>query len=907
MSRRTLGWTRWFVATTLAVIGLWVASPRIATAAPTATVSCSEPRAVEPAAGSALESYEPINPVRIVDTRDGTGGHRGAVGAGCVLRLRFDSSIVPADAAAVGLSVTTVTDVRGFASVFPCRVGRPDTSNVNTRPGVATPNFVVGMLDTRRQLCVFVRSGAHLVIDLAGWWAPGTNRFSAVEPRRVEDTREQPGGARLPAGHVRNVQVGGEAGVPLDAHAAVINFTVVAAAERGWALVYPCGSPTPRASTSNFLAGEAKAVSAIVGLGGSPPGQLCVTSNVDIHFIIDVAGYYAPAPSFGPTAALHPEPGRRLVDSRDGTGGWTTPLRHDETRRLDPVALSALADRATAVMLNVAVVNSGGRGHLRISSCGGSVPTSSAVNFLDGTAASNLVTVDLSDDRGVCVRARGASTDVIIDLFAVMAVPDGSLAERMSPEGLDTWPDFDAAGTDYGLVCASGRNRFDLEVVPLPRAGAWIDGVRVPAGRHRIALTADELTTVELRRGAERRRYHFRCLPDDFPVLDVDRPGAPAAGWYLTQFGQGASPSGEYLVILDEFGAPVWYKAAERDLLAVVRRSDGTIGANNSEQYYGTTDDDVSRRTYALDGSLLDVRRPPDPASYPADHHDFIDLPNGGGVFLSYPVRTGVDLTALNTPGEPPEFGDDENVLDGAIVEVDRNGVETWRWNSKDHFAVEESTFPLRWSRTFPLPAGEVDLIHPNSLDVAGDGSGDYIVSARHLDAAFRVNRNPGGPDDGAVEWVLGGSSPTVTNTPRLRIVGDPYGGPLRPHDARLNGDVLTLFDNRTQNGRGQPARAVAYRIDPVAMTATMLWQIRHLDGAFSQAQGSARVTPDGSVLLSWGATLPVFEEFSASGERLMSITQLPTGFSYRIIKYAPSAFDRATLRANAGGDLGVE
>ena len=50
-----------------------------------------------------------------------------------------------------------------------------------------------------------------------------------------------------------------------------------------------------------------------------------------------------------------------------------------------------------------------------------------------------------------------------------------------------------------------------------------------------------------------------------------------------------------------------------------------------------------------------------------------------------------------------------------------------------------------------------------------------------------------------------------VTTNCRLSTVGDPFGGPKRPHDARLNGNVLTMMDNRAATD--QPSRAVAYRI----------------------------------------------------------------------------------------------
>jgi hypothetical protein len=41
-----------------------------------------------------------------------------------------------------------------------------------------------------------VRGTVHLLVDLAGWWSEGPDRFASIPPVRVFDTR-RPGGARL--------------------------------------------------------------------------------------------------------------------------------------------------------------------------------------------------------------------------------------------------------------------------------------------------------------------------------------------------------------------------------------------------------------------------------------------------------------------------------------------------------------------------------------------------------------------------------------------------------------------------------------------------------------------------------------------------------------------------------------
>ncbi len=215
-----------------------------------------------------------------------------------------------------------------------------------------------------------------------------------------------------------------------------------------------------------------------------------------------------------------------------------------------------------------------------------------------------------------------------------------------------------------------------------------------------------------------------------------------------------------------------------------------------------------------------------------------------------------------------------------------------------DHIPDVASTFPNRFDVPVYGAPGVVDLHHFNGLQYIDDGSGDYLVTARHLDSAFRSTVTP---ETETSCWTVGGRPFTAGN--HLTIVGDPFGGPKRPHDARLDGDVLTMFDNRT--GMNQPSRAVAYRIDdrPGVRTATLLWEIPQESGLTGGTLGSVGVAADGSVLVGWGAPIqPMFTEYDANRKLIMSIRQAPFGYSYRIVKYPVGDFDVNTLRANAGG-----
>ncbi len=111
------------------------------------------------------------------------------------------------------------------------------------------------------------------------------------------------------------------------------------------------------------------------------------------------------------------------------------------------------------------------------------------------------------------------------------------------------------------------------------------------------------------------------------------------------------------------------------------------------------------------------------------------------------------------------------------------------------------------------------------------------------------------------------------------------------------------MFDN--QSGTGHPPRAVAYQLDETAHTATMLWQRTYPNPAASSfGLGSARLTPDGSVVISWSVLQPMMEELDANGNRMLAVSDpAPGALSYRFIKEPLATFDRQVLLQFAGGN----
>ena len=128
------------------------------------------------------------DPQRVYDSRlVGTGD---VVPAGGEVRIALGSFGVPADAAGVVVNVTTaLAQGPGYASVYPCAAGRPDSSQVNMPDPRAASNAGIVAPDANAEICVFVSSPTHLVVDVTGWIGAA---FEGVAPTRLLDTRLRP-------------------------------------------------------------------------------------------------------------------------------------------------------------------------------------------------------------------------------------------------------------------------------------------------------------------------------------------------------------------------------------------------------------------------------------------------------------------------------------------------------------------------------------------------------------------------------------------------------------------------------------------------------------------------------------------------------------------------------------------
>ena len=851
-----------------------VASPAHAGSTPS---PCVAPAIGDPAGGVG-GGFTAITPTRVLDTRSGLGGVAGPVGANCVARVSLGSAV---GAGATGVAATvTLTDAEGdgFATVYPCGTARPYVSNVNSRADSAVPNLVVAPVDSTRELCVFTSVSAQVIVDVTGWFGSSGAQFHEVAPTRTLDTRVTTDSSVAPpiaADTVVQVPMG--TWVPAYATAVAVNVTVTQTSSTGFATVYPCGTAVPLASNVNFVAGEDRAAQAMVGLGN---GSLCIYLSADAHVIVDLWGWFGGADG----ALVVPTKAARLVDSRTGEGNWTAPMGAGETRAFD---IPQFPGGVRSAIVDVVAVGAEGSGYLTLFPCGSAQPATSSVNYVATRAVMNLVTVSLGADGRVCVYS-SARTDVIVDLLGFVDNPGPLRSITVSPKTLTT--NFVASGRDYAIICDAGTTRVTVTAVSLP---GYTVVIGAASALNRLAtlmdVTPNQLIEIDVEQGVTIvDRYYVRCLPSDFPAIHATAYGITTPGWYMVTPATFAAGS-HYAVIVDERGVPLWYRKASTAILDFKRLPAGTplagqlvwspvlgpaFGIDPARGY------EIHQLSGALTAEVKTVG-----AGLPTDQHDFVALPNGNYALFSYELIPNVDLTALGAG-----FTANETVARGHIQEVTPAGVLVSDWSAANHINITESTFPLRFDIN---GTSVVDLEHFNSLDVAPNG--DYIVSARHMDAVFRVDHVTGN-----IVWKLGGTAANHDNAPSLQVLNDPLGGPKRQHDARLLADgSISLFDNHFDGTAA--SRAAVYAIDTVAHTATLARSYARPDGAEVGTMGSTQLTADGHLVIGWGQNAPLMTEVDSNNKLVLELSG-PDGGSYRAVKEPLASFDRAVLRSSSPG-----
>jgi hypothetical protein len=392
-------------------------------------------------------------------------------------------------------------------------------------------------------------------------------------------------------------------------------------------------------------------------------------------------------------------------------------------------------------------------------------------------------------------------------------------------------------------------------------------------------------------------QYWVRCLPHDFPPLAAARTGnGPTPGWYL--IGDDFTPgnSAPFAMILDTNGTPVWYRRPKPGAAVnLTPLGHDEIAFMQNLQFGGfTTDPNARYDVYNLDTNTTSAIKA---VGLATDQHELATAPNGDHLLVSFPPKSGVDLTGL---AGSPTPGANSTIVDCVIQDVDPQGKLVWQWAASDHFDPRTET------TLSPVPTASVngqtvyDVFHCNSIDP--NPNGNVLVSARHMNAVFEVRRS-----DGHVLWKMGGTPTNRDGAEIITVQNDPDGAFVMQHDARYgpNG-VISIFDNQTPGAH--PARAVDYSVNHTNHTAQPVFSFETPTRRSSCCMGDHRHLAEGNRIIGWGFLAinglpiggPLFTELDRSGNLVFDVS-MTNGATYRAVKAPATRYDLDRLRATAG------
>jgi hypothetical protein len=469
-----------------------------------------------------------------------------------------------------------------------------------------------------------------------------------------------------------------------------------------------------------------------------------------------------------------------------------------------------------------------------------------------------------------------ATVAVVLGGCRTIAVPADDVRPHVAvTTSPGIYPAFKRSVHDYVARCDQSHP-ITVSIASPTGFSVSVNGGPFTAGSFQRVVTHDvgDRFRIAIRDRDDVQTKHFiRCLPRDFPRWTSTQYDATQSQFYVVAPSILSSGVG-YASVFDTNGVPLWWARGVSTIHAL------PIGGSIA-WFTGT-----AFEQHALDGTLLERYST---VGQPIDLHDLVLLPNGNHLVVSATPKPNVSLASWGGPANA-------TILDHIVQEVTPAGAVVWSWRVSDHISVNETA--AHWRQTELAnpggPNGEYDPYHWNSIEWTDGG---VLLSFRHLDALYKVNRS-----NGAIAWKLGGTARAES----LAVVGDSRfapgggGGFGGQHDARvLSNGTLTLYDDGTD--RNRPPRGVAYRLDLSRRTATLVDQVADFAEPSAFCCGSFRQLPLGNYVVGWGGTddnAADVTETTPDGHRVFQLTfPQPTAIVYRAYPILPGAWSVQQLR----------
>lgn len=243
---------------------------------------------------------------RALDTRPsgstgGTGGYTTPMPAGTwrSVLIAGVAGVPSSGAGAVQVTVTALSPASTGTVQLSADLVTPQTGTALAYGSVSgnISNTAIVAMGSNGKIKVEASSTVDLLIDVQGYYTAGTTAdggYASVSPARLVDTRNGTGlpQAQLSSGSTTTITVGGQGGIPSNASAVFVNFTVTNNVNGG--LLTPYNSDLSRPNTSlNFEGGVSTALGTTVDLSSTGKMSLYMSDGgASLDVVVDVFGYF---------------------------------------------------------------------------------------------------------------------------------------------------------------------------------------------------------------------------------------------------------------------------------------------------------------------------------------------------------------------------------------------------------------------------------------------------------------------------------------------------------------------------------------------------------------------------------------------------------------------------------------
>jgi hypothetical protein len=365
-------------------------------------------------------------------------------------------------------------------------------------------------------------------------------------------------------------------------------------------------------------------------------------------------------------------------------------------------------------------------------------------------------------------------------------------------------------------------------------------------------------------------------VPANFPAMVISSNGPVAPGDFIGTLGWKGSVTNVFETVLDASGAPLYNNATQMLWRAVA--PNGLIAEKENTSWA------LRDETFNVVGSYAVGN------GYGLDGHDFKLLPNGDALILET-ENWPLDMSQYFPGGRP------DAVLSSVVFqEIAPNNQVLFEWHARFHLAVTDS---LDYNTL-----ASVDWTHANSLTI-DPLDNNYLLSLRGFCQIIKISRT-----NGAVLWRLGGVSNNFT------FIGEhPEDAPyyfIGEHNIHrlANGDLL-FFDNGSLSGQGSLpgrtySRAVEYHLDETNMTATLVWEYRHVPDVLTPSEGIVKRFTNGNTYVGWVSAAqqgagPTLTEVNAANQVMFELS-IPGYQAQSILTKQPWNTPNLTLSVTNAG-----